>query len=348
MEPAPRRYPGQVLRVASDYGWRLLLLGTVVYFGVQLLSHLATAVIPFIVALMGTAMLRPIFNWLRRRGVPRSLATLLTFLLAVVVIGGILTLVVIRAVDQAPQLGAQINRIIPDVKRWLENGPLHVNHSSVDNFSKSLTTEISRNTSTVANTALSTGKTVLDVVTGLVLAIFVTIVLLYDGEGVWSFLVKAVPVAGRDRADRAGRAAWQTLGYYMRGTLVVAAFHGIVIAITLTLLGVPLVAPLALLIAIGSFVPLVGAVVTGVVAAGVATIEQGLGAGVVVVAVLVIDNQIEAHGLQPFVVGRYVHIHPLATVMALTAGALLFGIFGAIIAVPVVACVNAAVRAAMG
>ncbi len=347
MASPPDRYPGRILRVTSDYGWRLIVLGVVVYFAAHLLSKLAIAVIPFILALMASAMLRPAFSWLVRRGLPRSAATIVTFLGAVVVVGGILTLVIVKAVDQAPQLGDQINRLIPHVKRWLETGPLHVNRASVDNFSSSLTKQVTTNSSAIASTALSTGKTVVDVLTGLVLAIFVTIFLIYDGDGVWAFLVKAVPHAGRERADRAGHAAWRTLGHYMRGTLVVAAFHGVVIAITLTVLGSPLVAPLALLIALGSFVPLAGAVVTGAVAAGVAGIEQGIGAAIVVVVVLVIDNQIEAHVLQPFVVGRYVRIHPLATVMALTTGGLLFGVFGAIIAVPVVACANAAARAAM-
>lgn len=342
--PPSRRYPGPVLRTASDYGWRVLVLGAVVLYGIKLLSHLSTEVIPFIVALLVTALLRPLLSFLRRRGLPRGVATVVAVLFAILVLGGVLSLVVIRAIDQAPQLGDQINRLIPDVKRWLVTGPLHVSQSSVNNFSKTLTDEVSKNSSALASTVVSTGKTVLDLLTGLVLAIFITIFLLYDGEGVWEFVVKAVPKPGRHRADSAGRAAWQTLGHYVRGTLVVAAFHGLAIAVALLVLGVPLVLPLAVLVAIGSFVPLVGAVVTGIVAAGVATIEQGVGAGIVIVIVLIVDNQVEAHLLQPFVVGRYVHIHPLATVLALAAGALLFGIFGAIVAVPAVACVNSAVR----
>jgi predicted PurR-regulated permease PerM len=304
-----------------------VVIGIVVYFGVRLLSHLSEAIIPFIVAMLVTALLRPVLQFLRHHGVHRGVATILSVLLAVVVIGGVITLVVIRATEQATQLGQQINRLIPDVERWLENGPLQVNKTTVNNFSKNLSSEISKNSKAIASAALSTGKTVLDILTGIVVAVFVTIFLLYDGEGVWGFLVRAVPEPGRERANAAGHAAWQTLTHYVRGTLIIAAFHGLVIGIALEILGVPLVLPLALLVAIGSFVPIVGAVVTGVLA-----------------ILLVIDNQIESHLLQPFVVGRYVRIHPLATVMALITGALLFGIFGAIIAVPTVACANSAVR----
>lgn len=344
MTSPSRRYPGPVLRTAGDYSWRILVIGTVVFFAVRLLSHLATAVVPFVAALLVTALLHPLQAWMRRRGVPRGLATVLCCLTAIVVVGGVLTLVIIRAIDQAPQLGDQINRLIPDIKRWLETGPLHVNKTSVDNLSKTLSNAVSKNSSSIASAALTTGRTVVDGITGVILVIFVTIFLLYDGDGVWQFLLRAVPDPGRERTDRAGRAAWLTLGHYMRGTLLVAAFHGLVIAAALLILGVPLVAPLALLVAIGSFVPLVGAVVTGALAAGVATIEQGIGAGIVVVILLVVDNQVEAHILQPLVVGRYVRIHPLAVVLSLASGAILFGIFGAIVAVPAVACANSAVR----
>jgi putative heme transporter len=157
-------------------------------------------------------------------------------------------------------------------------------------------------------------------------------------------LTRAFPRRARARVDAAGRASWATLGHYVRGTLIVAAFHGLAIAIVLLILGAPLVVPLALLVALGSFVPLVGAVVTGILAVGVAGISHGLLAAIVVAAVLVADNQIEAHVLQPFVVGRYVHIHPLGIVLALTTGTILLGIYGAVIAVPLTACINTAVR----
>ena len=160
----------------------------------------------------------------------------------------------------------------------------------------------------------------------------------------WGFLIRGRPPRLRPNVDAAGRAAWKTLSDYVRGTLIVAAFHGVVILITLTILGVPLAFPLAVLVALGSFVPLVGAVVTGALAVAVAALSQGLVAAVIVAAVLVINNQIEAHALQPFVVGRYVRVHPLAVVLSLATGGLLFGIFGAIIAVPIVACINSAVR----
>jgi len=340
--------PGPLLRAAADYAWRLVVVGFVFYYAVVVLGRLALVVIPFMVSLLVTALLRPVFSFFVRRGAGRGFGTLATVLGSFLLVGGLLTLVVIRAADQAPQLGDEINSLIPHVKHWLIHGPLHLNPKSVNNISQTITQDISKNSSKIASTALSTTKSVLDVVGGSLLVVFSTIFLLYDGERVWSFTLAAVPPAARGRVDTGGRAAWVTLSHYVRGTLVVAAFHGLVMAITLSLLGVPLAFPLAVLIGLGSFVPLVGAVLTGILAVGVAGLSKGLVAAIIVVAVLLIDGQIEGHLLQPFVVGRYVRVHPLAVVLALGAGALLFGIFGAIVAVPTVACLNSGIRAAKG
>ena len=340
--------PGPLLRAAADYAWRLIVVGFVFYYAVTVLGRLALVAIPFMISLLVTALLRPVFNFFVRHGAGRGFGTLATVLGSFLLVGGLITLVVIRAADQAPQLGDEINSLIPHVKHWLIKGPLHLNPKSVNNISKTITQDISKNSSKIASTALSTTKSVLDVVGGSLLVLFSTIFLLYDGERVWKFTLAAVPPAARERVDTGGRAAWVTLSHYVRGTLVVAAFHGLVMAITLSLLGVPLAFPLAVLIGLGSFVPLVGAVLTGILAVGVAGLSKGLVAAIIVVAVLLVDGQIEGHVLQPFVVGRYVRVHPLAVVLALGAGGLLFGIFGAIVAVPVVACLNSGIRAAKG
>lgn len=344
--PSPQ-FPGAVLRVAADYGWRLIVVGVVVYFGVRLLTDLSLVVIPFVISLLVAALLSPLAMRMRRAGTGRAVATVLTMLVAVVIFGGLLTVVIVRAAEQAPQLGNEINNLLPHVKRWLINGPLKINANTVDNLSSTISKAISKNSATIASTALSTGKTVLEFVTGALLVIFCTIFLVYDGDRVWAFLLHAIPKSARPEVEAAGSAAWATIGYYIRGTLIVASFHGVVVAITLTVLGVPLSFPLAVLVGVGSFVPLVGAIITGILAVAVAGLAKGLIAAIVMTAVLLLDNQIEAHILQPFVVGRYVRVHPLAVVLSLAAGAILFGIVGAVVAVPVVATANSATRAAM-
>lgn len=339
-----QRAPGPVLMTAAAYAWRLLVIALALYVAGRVLGHLMTLVIPIAVALLVTALLRPMTQALRRHHVPHWLATVIALVLAVVVIGGILGLVVTRAVEQAPQLAKEINQLIPKIQRWLITGPLHLDPTTVNSFSTTLTKAINKNSSAIAATALSTGKTVLDLIAGFLIAVFATIFFVHDGERIWTFVTKVVPTPGRHRFDLAGRESWTTLRHYVRGTLIVAVFHGVVISVVLTALGVPLVIPLALLVAIGSFVPIVGSLVTGVLAVGVAGLSQGLVGVIVVAAVLILDSQVESHALQPFVVGRYVRIHPLAVVVVLAAGSFLLGIFGAVIAVPLTACLNTAVR----
>ena len=343
---AAHAHPGATLRAAGDYAWRILAVGTVAYFGIRLLSRLSLVVIPFMASLLVTSFLRPVMNRQRRWGFPRAAATLVTVLAAVGIMGGILAVVIVRAAGQAPQLGDEINSLIPQVKHWLIHGPLQLNPTTVDNLGNTITSDISKNSSKIASTALSTGKTVLSVLGGILLTIFSTIFLLYDGDRVWAFLLKGVPLTARPTVDASARAAWSTLGHYVRGTMIVASFHGIVVYIALSVMGVPLAFPLAVLVGLGSFIPLVGAFLTGALAVAVAGLSKGLVAAIAVVVVLILDNQIEAHALQPFVVGRYVRIHPLAVVLSLGAGAILFGIVGAVVAVPVVACINSAARTA--
>lgn len=338
-------HPGPVLRVAADYAWRLLVIGLAAYLTARVLGQIMTVVVPFTLSVLLTAALRPLTNLLRRLGVPRAIATVLTLVIAVVVIGGIIALVITRAVAEAPQLGREIDALIPRVQHWLINGPLNLDSHTVNHFSSALTRWINRHSSDIANTAVSTGRTVLDLLAGFVMGVFMTIFLLYDGDRVWRFACLALPRAARPRADLAGRAAWTSLSHYVRSVLLVALFHGLAVAITLIALGVPLVTPLALLVALGAFVPVVGSIVTGLLAVSVAALSQGLLAGVVVIAVLLLDAQIEGHILQPLVVGRYVHIHPLAVIIALGVGTILLGIFGALIAVPAVACLNSGIKA---
>jgi predicted PurR-regulated permease PerM len=342
--PARAMHPGPGLRIAADYAWRLLVLVLAAYVVLRVLSHLLIVIVPFTFALLVTAALLPLLGVLVRRGVPRVLATVTTLLVALVVMGGIIALVVTKAVDQAPQLGTEIDKLIPKVEHWLVTGPLKLNQGTIANFSTTLSKQVDKNSAAIASTAVSTGKTVLDVLGGAVLGVFCTIFLLYDGDRIWRFLCAGFPPAARVRVNLAGRAAWESLMHYVRSTLILAVFHGAVMAIVLTALGVPLVAPLALIIAIGSFVPLVGTIVTGTLAVGVAGISQGAIAALVVVAVLIVDNQVDAHVLQPLVIGRYVHIHPIAVVLALATGTVVLGVFGAVIAVPLCACVNSFVR----
>ena len=240
---------------------------------------------------------RPL-NFLQRRGFRRGVATVVTVIGAAVVLGGLLTLVIIRAAEPGPAARRRDQQVIPDVKRWLITGPLRLNPTTVNNLSKTSPTPSPRTAPRSRPPPSPPARRRSAVLGGIALVIFSTIFLLYDGERVWSFLVRGAPRRRAPHVDAAGRAAWRTLAQYVgargRGRLPRGGDRG-----HPHHPGGALAFPLAVLVGLGSFVPLVGAIVTGVLAVAVAGLSRGLVAAIIVAAVLVIDNQIEAHGSSP-------------------------------------------------
>jgi predicted PurR-regulated permease PerM len=187
------------------------------------------------------------------------------------------------------------------------------------------------------------GKIAAEFFGGLVLMLFVMFFLIKDGDRIWAWLVGALRPETAERVNRAGRAAWQVVVYYMRGTVAVAAIHAVVIGLTLTILGVPLAFPLAVLVFLAAFVPLVGLLVAGALAILVTLAAKGWVAALILLVVLIVEDQLEAHLLQPQVVGRVIRLHPLAVILSLAVGSVLAGIAGAVVAVPIVAVITRAV-----
>lgn len=333
-----------LLVTAAAWSWRILVvLGALAVLGL-VLQRLTLLVIPFATALLAAALLMPLAGWLRRRGLGRGISTLLTVVVAAGVLVGAVFFVVDQAVAGYGQLANETSRAVTNAQNYLTNGPFHLQKSSIDNLGTSINNLIHRHQGAIASGAVSAGRTAIDVVTGVVLFVFLTIFLVYDGDRVWDWTVRLLPRKSQDRARGAGQRAWRTLSGYIGGQFLVALFHTVVISVTLLILRAPLIAPLALVVFIFSFVPIIGAVVAGAFAAVVVLVADGPIPAVILIGVLVVEDQIEGHILQPLVVGRYVRLHPIAIAATLTAGAIVAGIPGAIFGVPLVAAVNAAAK----
>jgi predicted PurR-regulated permease PerM len=335
------------VRVAAAWGWRLLVMAVAMYALVRVLSQVGLVMFAVIIALFLTAVLQPLERQLRR-AVPRpaSLAALLTLLCGVVVLGGIGYFVAWQISTHTTQLGKDISDVVTHTKRWLQNGPLHMNAADLDKLSADITHIVQSHESAVISGAISTVRAVTEGLAALLLILLVTFFLLRDGPIVWGWVVRLFPRAAHARLDHAGRAGWRTFGGYMRGQLLIALFHGVSITIVLLVLRIPLAAALGVLIFLGSFIPLVGLIVTGALAVAVALLDHGLLSAIVVAVAIVVLVQAEGHLLQPFIMSRSVHIHPLAVVLAVVAGTTLGGIPGALIAVPLAAFANTTVQAA--
>lgn len=332
------------VRVAASWAWRVLLLAGLVYGLFQLIGLLYVVVIPVSLALLGSALLTPFVAWLQRHHVPRGLATGLTLVGGLALVAAILTFVVRAFINGLPDLAGQVTSSIEDIRDWLINGPLGLSAGQITRASESLLSSVQSNQEALTSGAITTAATVGELLSGVVLALFTLIFFLHGGRGIWSFLIKAVPRDVRTDVDVAGQRGFASLVGYVRATVAVAAVDAVGIGIGLAVLQVPLALPLAALVFLGAFVPIVGAVVTGLIAVLVALVAQGFVVALIVLGVVLAVMQLESHVLQPFLMGRAVKLHPLAVVVAIATGLVIGGIIGALLIVPAVAFLNSAVR----
>ncbi|WP_431036437.1 AI-2E family transporter [Streptomyces sp. P6-2-1] len=331
------------VRVAAEAGWRLLVLAATVWVLMKVISAVRLVVLAFVVALLVSALLQPFVARLTRHGVPRGLATALTTLFGFAMMGLMGWFVVWQIMENVDQLSRQVQDGIEDLRRWLLDSPFHVTEKQINDVAKNLRDAVGTNTEQLTSAGIEGVTVIVELFTGLLLAFFSTIFLLYDGKKIWGWCLKLVPAAAREGVAGAGPRAWGTLTAYVRGTVIVALIDAVFIGIGIYFLDVPMAVPLAVIIFLAAFVPLVGAVVSGALAVVVALVTQGVFTAVLVLAVVLAVQQIEGHILQPFILGRAVRVHPLAVVLSVAAGGMIAGIGGAVVAVPLVAVLNTVV-----
>ncbi len=332
------------VRKTAAWAWRLLVIGTAIVALLWVAKKLEVLVVPVALATLLAALLMPLVDFLDRRGAPRGGAVALVLLGGIAVVGGILTFVVSQFIQGAPALVDQVSTSIKGVGDWLTQGPLHVNQGQIDNARKSAIEALQNNQEKLTSGALSTATTVTEIVTGALLVLFTLIFVLHGGRNIYGFVTKIFPEDVRERVRDAGRAGFHSLIGYVRATFLVALVDATGIGTGLAIMGVPLALPLASLVFLGAFIPLVGAVVAGFVAVVVALIAKGFVYALITHGLIIAVQQLEGHVLQPLVMGRAVSIHPLAVVLAIAGGGVLAGIVGALLAVPTVAFLNSAVR----
>lgn len=332
------------MRVSAALAWRFLAIIAALYVIIWLTGYFAHLMIPLAIALLLAALMAPGVERLTKFGMPRGLSAALVLIAGIAVVGGLLTFVIVQFTNGLPELQSQVADSLDQIGNWLKNGPLHLRQEQIQTFLDSAIATIKDNQSTITSGAITTAATIGEVLTGLLLTLFILIFFLYDGRGIWSFTVRAAPERVRDRVDVAGRRGFAALVNYVRATAAVALFDALGIAIGLWILGVPLVVPLAALVFLGAFIPIIGAVIAGTVAVLVALVTNGAVAALVVLAIVIGVMQFEGHVLQPLLLGRAVKLHPLAVVLAIAAGLLSAGIAGALLSVPLLAVLNAGIK----
>lgn len=332
------------LRISAALAWRFLVVVGALYILVKALSYVSVVIVPLAIALLLAALMIPAVRRLRRLHVPHALAAVIVMIAGLALLGGILTFVVVQFTNGLPALQGRINASLDQIQDWLIHGPLHLQQSQIQDFINQAVQLLQRNQAELTSQALSTAGVVGEALTGFLLMLFTLIFFLIGGEQIWTFLVRGVPAPVRGRVDLAGRRGFASLVNYVRATAAVAIVDAVGIGIGLWIVGVPLVIPLATLVFLGAFVPIVGAVVTGAVAVLVALVANGFVAALIVLAIVIAVMQMESHILQPLLLGRAVRLHPLAVVLAITAGIVIAGIAGGVLAVPLLAILNSGIR----
>jgi len=334
------------LRVTSELAARLLVIAAALAAVVFVIIQLWVVVIPVAIALLLSALLAPLVETaVHRVGLPRGLATVLVLVGGIALLSVVLSAVINAFIDGLPELQAKlIQSYQVSIQPLLAGPPLHIQPSRLNDLPGALQRSIMANSEAITTGALSTAATVTGLLAGLLLGLFVLIFFLYDGERIWSFLMRAIPMAARARADVAGRQAFASLVGYTRAVVAVAVADASAIALGLWFIGTPLVIPLAALVFLGAFVPMVGAILSGAVTVLVTLVAKGPVSALIVLGVVIAVIQLDGHVLQPLLLGRAVALHPLAVVLSVAGGIVVAGIAGAMLAVPLVAVLATGVR----
>lgn len=349
-EPAAPELPGHVvtdsvtpgMRITAAWSWRLLVVvaaAALVYYG---LSYMSEITVPLVIALLLSALLTPARRFLVRRGWKNTPATIVVFVGGLLVVAGIITLVVQQFVKGSSDLANRVSDGVTKVQNWLVTGPFHVSQAQINSAADAAKNTVLNNRDALTTGAVTTASTIGRVVTGLVLVLFILFFFLRDGNKIWRWVVGLAPAGARSRVFGAGDRAWVALTGYVHATVLVAFVDAVGIGLGLVILGVPLAVPLTALVFLSSFIPIVGALVSGIVAVLVALVTVGLVKAIIVLGVVILVQQLEAHVLQPVLMGRAVHLHPLAVALSIASGVIIGGIVGGLLAVPIAACVNAA------
>lgn len=336
------------VRIAAAWSWRVIVILAFIGVLIWLLSHVSLLLIPLLVAALLATLLRPLHNLFVKLKFPRVLAAITTLIVLIGFVTGLLWLVGQQLVQGFTEMASQVTEGLFELVTLAEETAagfgIQISADQINQGLEEGLTYLQDNSDAILGGAMTIGSTAGSLFIGMVLALFTLIFFLADGRKIWDFLVFFAPGKHRPAIHGAGRRGWTALGSYMRVQVFVAGVDAVGIGVGAAILGVPLALPVAVLVFLGSFVPVVGAVVTGAVAIILALVANGLVNALLMVGVVLLVQQIESNILQPIVMGKAVRLHPLAVILAVTAGTTLLGIVGALFAVPVLAFVNRAAQ----
>jgi predicted PurR-regulated permease PerM len=326
--------------ITAAWAWRLIVIGVVALALLKLFATLSSILMPLIIALIIAAPLEHLVTRMEKHRIPRGAGAAIVMLTLTLLVLGLLGAAggtIAAGFDDLRQEAVEgFNTFL----EWLTTGPFHVDPAQIDEWAAKAQDFLTKNWLGVANGALSVTSTIGSVLAGSVIALLGLFFFLKDGRTMWLWGVKHVGGSNAERIDNAGVAAWGTLGGYARTSATVALIDATGIAIGAWILGLPLVIPIAILVFLFSFVPMFGAAISGAIAVLVALVDGGWTRALIMLGVVVLVQQVEGTVLYPLLFGKTASVHPMVILLSVSAGTLLAGFLGAVIAVPFVSFVT--------
>ncbi|WP_084361487.1 AI-2E family transporter [Herbiconiux solani] len=336
------------MRIAGAWAWRILAVLAVLAVLVFLIIQLRLLIVPVLVAVVLSALLVPFKNFLVRHRWPKGIAVAVAELGTIVVVAALVFLVATQVSSGFGDLRDRTLTSYNDLKAFLAQSPLQISESDFNGYVSQIWDAVQEDSQALISGAAAVGSSIGHVLAGVLLTLFSTLFILIDGERIWGWIVRLFPRRARAATDGAGRVGWKTLQNFVKVQILVASIDALGIAIGAAILGVPLAIPIGVLVFLGSFIPIIGAVLTGAVAVFIALVYNGWVIALIMLGVVLLVQQVEGHVLQPLVMGSAVRIHPLAVVLAVAGGSMVAGIPGAFFAVPLVATLNVMVNYVAG
>ena len=334
----PRVHPTVVW--LSAYAWRLLVVVAALVAILWVFGQIRVTMLSLVVAVFLSRALVPVGDWLRRRGMPPALAAALALVGFLLTVGVALASIGVAVVDEAEDIGPTVSDAIDDVQEWLvEDSPFPVEQDDIDRIRKDVGGGAGATLSSAGSGIASGVFVAFEVVFAVFLGLVITFFAVKDGRRFAHHVIDRLPEERRDVSRRMAQRGWDSIGGYLRGAATLGVIEGIVIAVTLHLVGAELAVPMGALTFIGAFVPFLGAIAAGVLAVLVALGTGGLAAAVIVAVVVLVVQQLDNDLLAPIVYGRALSLHPVVILIAITAGGGLFGLAGTVLAVPVTAVI---------
>jgi putative heme transporter len=331
------------LLVAAVIGLCFIVITMAGFLLLQILNPVSPVLTGIAFALLLTGLLLPL-----KRAVVRVIpndhaaagVTMILFLAALI---GIIYVTGAQLVAGFAELRDSVFAALEQIEVWLRQGPLDIGEAGFAEWLEQAQTWLTDNSDTLLSGAVAAGSMIGTFGVALGLALVTAFFFLADGRRIWRWFVSLLPDDIEDRVDHAFSNGFHSVRAYVRTQAIVAAVDALGIGFGALVLGLPLVVPLTIIVFLTAFIPVVGAFASGALVVLIAWFSEGFTTALIMLGIVILVQQVESNLLQPVLMSRAVDLHPWAVIIGVTVGSYIYGIVGALFAVPVMAMVKVVV-----